>query len=82
MAADGEKSLPAGWEEHVDEETGQTYFWNTETGTSSWTNPALQDSSLPFGWEQLEGAYAQGCRCAQQAQLVAATGACRTRQNV
>ena len=55
MAAVSSEQLPEGWEVHTDEETGETYYWNTENSSASWSHPGQQDSSLPFGWEQLEG---------------------------
>jgi hypothetical protein len=36
-SADGNDSF---WEKHVDENTGATYYFNTETGESSWTKVA------------------------------------------
>ena len=34
----GEKLVSA-WEEVYDEETGETYFYNNDTGETSWTQP-------------------------------------------
>ena len=36
---DGDDGDEGGWEKHVDESTGATYYFNTATGESSWTEP-------------------------------------------
>ena len=36
-------SLPEGWSEHVDKESGKTYWWNSQTNESVWENPSIID---------------------------------------
>ena len=38
------EQLPAGWEAHVDPESGDTYYHNEATGVTTWDKPG--DSSL------------------------------------
>jgi protein KIBRA len=56
-------SLPPGWEEMVDAETGQTFFVDHNTRTTSWVDPRdffkkkatfaeCSGDELPFGWEE------------------------------
>ena len=33
--------LPPGWEQHVDESSGDTYYWNRITDENSWDRPGL-----------------------------------------
>ncbi|CAE7313062.1 pub3, partial [Symbiodinium sp. KB8] len=53
MASASQADLPAPWEQHEDDE-GQPYYWNSETGEASWVHPADKADDLPFGWEELE----------------------------
>lgn len=39
FSEDAVKSLPEGWEEGIDPESGQTYYYNNITATSSWDRP-------------------------------------------
>ena len=56
-------SLPPGWEELVDDATGQHFFVDHTTQTTSWVDPrdifikkqSFEDcvgDELPYGWEQ------------------------------
>ena len=39
-AAAGATALPAGWEQVIDDISGQPYYWNRSTNTTSWVPPA------------------------------------------
>ena len=52
-----------GWEEHVDQDTGRPYYYNTYTKQSQWEKPALSaenysdeysdsEYEIPHGWEE------------------------------
>jgi hypothetical protein len=43
-------SLPHGWSEHADPQTGQTYFYHAPSGRSAWERP--QKTSTASGGEQ------------------------------
>jgi hypothetical protein len=52
-----EHPLPPQWKEIVDPESGNPYYWNTETQETSWTRPEYKApeppkpiSNLPEGW--------------------------------
>ncbi|KAM7381320.1 hypothetical protein PAMA_012259 [Pampus argenteus] len=38
---------PEGWEEHIDEESGQKYYYHPSTGRTTWDNPFLDSPSSP-----------------------------------
>ena len=50
MADDIDEPLAEGWEAVVDD-TGRTYWWNTETNETTWTKPVavLAKKSLAAG---------------------------------
>ena len=35
-------ALPTGWEQHLDDQTGQPYYYNAATGASEWELPAAE----------------------------------------
>lgn len=43
-AAPANMTLLAGWQECLDENTQAVYFWNQETGETSWVRPSLNGS--------------------------------------
>ncbi|GMI10360.1 hypothetical protein TrRE_jg6693 [Triparma retinervis] len=57
---------PLGWGEIVDETSGQKYWYNYQTGESSWENPEAgaeakaettnvgEDNGLPDGWQKVD----------------------------
>ena len=50
-----EASLPNGWTEHTDPNSGQTFYHNASTGETSWSKPAALASpeGLSLGdWTQ------------------------------
>ena len=57
MPAEGGWVLPEGWEELHSRSTGETYWFNTATGASTFERPdqpaaeAAKDLVLPPGWE-------------------------------
>jgi len=47
------KDLPAGWTSGVDQQSGQTYYYNEVTGESRWETPPQDHGgaqTLPAGW--------------------------------
>eukprot|EP00941_MAST-03F_sp_MAST-3F-sp1_P002010 g2010.t1 len=38
------RGLPKGWEAHIDEETGATYYWHHDTGHVTWDHPTHIDT--------------------------------------
>ena len=53
--------LPANWEQRIDSESGQTFFVDHNTRTTSWIDPRADvfylsqgndTKALPFGWER------------------------------
>lgn len=50
--------LPLGWTEEKDEASGQAYFYNTETGETSWVRPSAKSKDLqaqePAGQRSVE----------------------------
>ena len=38
----GNGKLRQGWDAHEDENDGRTYYWNNETGDTSWAPPTQQ----------------------------------------
>lgn len=61
--AEGASGAPAdpmeGWEEHVDEDSGDTFWFNPETGATSWYKP---------GWSKLtadDGSVSDAIVCRQ-----------------
>ena len=43
------RPLLAGWEAAADPASGQTYYYNSATGQSTWDRPAAPDRTLPLG---------------------------------
>ena len=41
MAADGLGPLPKGWAAYLDDDTGRWYYYNHETGNSTWARSAV-----------------------------------------
>ncbi|KAL7431539.1 hypothetical protein ACHAXM_002719 [Skeletonema potamos] len=39
-----EENLPAGWSSSIDEATGNTFYYNEETGASSWERPPIKEA--------------------------------------
>lgn len=37
--------LPTGWTEHIDPSSGQSYFYNSADGTTTWDRPKAQDGA-------------------------------------
>ena len=35
-----ESSLPEGWYEYIDPASGNPYYWNENTGVTTWDNPS------------------------------------------
>jgi hypothetical protein len=42
---EGVPALPVGWQELTDPNSGQSYFYNSETGETRWNRPTLADES-------------------------------------
>ena len=45
-------ALPEGWEAVTDEASGEAYYYNAQTGETTWERPAgaTPESALPDGW--------------------------------
>jgi len=44
-----ENTLPEGWQEVADKNTGKTYYWNQETGKTAWDRPGGPAASAAGG---------------------------------
>lgn len=42
--------LPAGWVSEIDQQSGQTFYYNEQTGQSQWEPPQGAGGGLPAGW--------------------------------
>ena len=40
-------ALPAGWEEHYDDNSQHTYYYHVESGTTTWDRPAADKDPSP-----------------------------------
>merc|ERR1719327_1475023 len=63
--------LPAGWVSGVDQATGQTYYYNEQTGQSQWEAPSAQQQG-GFAQQRSYSAGAQGWTvcCNNQCQML------------
>eukprot|EP01052_Picozoa_sp_SAG31_P000296 SAG31_NODE_9_length_42330_cov_441.979162_11_plen_1177_part_00 len=44
-------ALPPEWKECSSRSTGETYYYNTQTGDTQWERPVIPPPNLPSGWE-------------------------------
>merc|ERR1711871_8540 len=61
----GSSGLPEGWSKMVDPNSGQPYYYNSNTGESSWEKPAapaseMQAQTSAGAWQQVETAPGSG----------------------
>uniref|UniRef100_A0A7S4I4G1 WW domain-containing protein n=1 Tax=Prymnesium polylepis TaxID=72548 RepID=A0A7S4I4G1_9EUKA len=52
VAQHGELPLPHPWEPHIDQNSGQVYYSNPQTGESQWEPPPAAQTSNDCAWDQ------------------------------